>query len=467
MTSEALFYIVVALLVIVLVCQLVILLRGSAPPQMDFGPLREQLQAEARGGRMELATQLSDQRTELRQLTSGSASTLEQVGANLKIAVESLATAQAQALAALDARISTHTIQQQGASESLRQDMTGRMDALRAATDQQLSGVRATLEQRVLELQTSNEAKLEQMRVTVDEKLQSTLEARIGQSFEQVSKRLEEVHKGLGDMQQLANGVGDLKQVLSNVKTRGTFGELQLEAILEQVLTPDQYVKNWAPSLDSRDRVEFAVRLPGRDGTSDPTFLPIDAKFPQEEYLRLLAAIEAADVERVRASRQALCKQVVGYAKYIRAKYVAPPLTTDFGIIFLPTEGLFAEVLREPGLIEQLHQEGATLTGPTTLTAVLSALRMGFRTLAIEQRSAEVWRVLGAVRGEFTKFSGVLEKMKKQLGTIGTTLEATRTRTKQMVRKLESVETLPAGESSLLLELPPGMQDEEVEDEDA
>ncbi len=462
-----LLFVAIGLLVVALICLAVLLARGGPSAAIDFGPLREQLQSEARGGRMELATQLSDQRTELRQLATGSAASLEQVGANLRAAVESLATAQAQALTALDARIGAQTIQQQAATESFRQDMTSRMEALRTSTDQQLSGVRATLEQRVLELQTSNEAKLEQMRITVDEKLQSTLEARIGQSFEQVSKRLEEVHRGLGDMQQLANGVGDLKQVLSNVKTRGTFGELQLESILEQVLTPDQYVKNWAPSTESRERVEFAIRLPSRGGTGDPTFLPIDAKFPQEEYLRLLAAIEAADADGVKASRQALCKQVIGYARYIREKYVAPPLTTDFGIIFLPTEGLFAEVLREPGLIEQLQLEGATLTGPTTLTAVLSALRMGFRTLAIEQRSAEVWRVLGAVRSEFTKFSDVLERMRKQLGTIGTTLEATKTRTRQMVKKLESVETLPAGESSLLLELAPGMQDEEVEDEDA
>ena len=206
------------------------------------------------------------------------------------------------------------------------------------------------------------------------------------------------------------------------------------------------------------------MRLPGGDGTGDATYLPIDAMFPPEEYQRLLLAIENADADAVQAARQALCKQVLGYAKYIREKYVKPPLSTDFGIIFLPTEGLFAEVLREPGLIEQLHQAGATLTGPTTLTAVLSALRMGFRTLAIEQRSAEVWQVLGAVRTEFANFSAVLDKMKKQLGTVGATLEATERRTRAMGKKLREVQTLPADQAAVLLAMPEGASDSDVDE---
>ncbi len=321
-----------------------------------------------------------------------------------------------------------------------------------------LGEVRTTLEGRLQSLQQGNEAKLEQMRATVEEKLQTTLEARLGESFRIVSERLEQVHRGLGEMQTLASGVGDLKRVLSNVKSRGTFGEVQLAVLLEQVLTPEQYATNVVTRPGTGNRVEFAIRLPGREDGS-PVWLPIDAKFPSEDYERLLAAHDAVDTAAIETAGRALETRIRNEAKTLREKYVEPPHTTDFGILFLPTEGLFAEVLRRPGLTEALNRDlRVVIAGPTTLFAMLNSLQMGFRTLALEKRSAEVWQVLGAVKTEFGKFGDVLATLKRQLASASTTIEQAETRTRQMGKALKTVESLPAEQAARLL--PPERTDD-------
>jgi DNA recombination protein RmuC len=293
------------------------------------------------------------------------------------------------------------------------------------------------------------------MRRTVDEKLHATLEQRLGESFKLVSDRLEQVHRGLGEMQTLAAGVGDLKKVLTNVKTRGTWGEVQLEALLEQLLTADQYAKNVATVPKSADRVEFAIRLPGRveaGGAATPVWLPIDAKFPREDYERLIDAQERADPAAVEDASRALEARIRAEARAIAEKYVSPPHTTDFALLYLPTEGLYAEVLRRPGLSDLLQRDyRVTIAGPTTLTALLNSLQMGFRTLAIERRSSEVWQVLGAVKTEFGKFGDVLAKTKAQLETVTRSIEAAETRTRVMNRKLRDVEALPGEEANGLI----------------
>ncbi len=325
-----------------------------------------------------------------------------------------------------------------------------------------LGEVRGTLQSQLTSLQQGNEHKLDQMRATVEEKLQSTLEARLGESFRMVSDRLEQVHKGLGEMQALAAGVGDLKRVLTNVKSRGNYGEVQLAALLEQVLSPDQYAHNVTTRPHSGERVEFAVRLPGRDSGS-PCWLPIDAKFPVEDYERLLAAVEIGDAVALEVAGRGLERAIKLQARTIREKYVEPPHTTDFAVMFLPTEGLFAEVLRRPGLAAHLNRECRTvIAGPTTLFAMLNSLQMGFRTLALEQRSAEVWQVLGAVKSEFGKFGHVLATLHKQLVTASGTVDAAQRRTNQMTRALKSVEALPAEQAAQLL--PPGRGDDVAAD---
>jgi DNA recombination protein RmuC len=318
-----------------------------------------------------------------------------------------------------------------------------------------LEGVRTTVENQVRQLQESNEKRLEQMRQTVDEKLQSTLEKRLGESFKLVSERLEAVQRGLGEMQTLATGVGDLKRVLSNVKARGTWAEVQLGAILEQTLTLEQYAKNVQIREYSRDVIEYAIRLPGpADSPDSQVWLPIDSKFPQEDYLRLLDAADAADAEGVQRATASLLRAVQSSAKDISEKYIDPPRTTDFAIMFLPTEGLYAEVLRQPGQVEELQRKyRVVVAGPTTLTAILSSLRMGFQTLALEKRSHEVWMVLAAVKTEFGKFGEVLAKVKKQLNAATNTIDQTEVRTRQMARKLRDVEQLPEVDSAALLAL--------------
>jgi len=334
------------------------------------------------------------------------------------------------------------------------------------ANERRLNDVRHAVETRLVSLQEGNEKKLEQMRATVDEKLHATLEQRLGESFKQVADRLEQVHKGLGEMQTLARDVGSLNRVLSNVKTRGIFGETQLAGLLEQVFTPEQYATNVATVPDSNERVEFAIRLPGQRSDGAPLWLPIDAKFPREDHERLLDAQERADPVAVEAAAKAIETRLRLEARSIRDKYVSPPHTTDFGILFVPTEGLYAEALRRPGLLEALQRDfKVMLTGPTTLLATLTSLQMGFRTLALEKRSAEVWEVLGAVKTEFARFGDVLAKTKKKLAEASDTIDAASVRTRAMERKLRGVESLPDTRTAELL---PGLNaaaDEDSRDE--
>ncbi|VVE78922.1 DNA recombination protein RmuC [Pandoraea sputorum] len=324
---------------------------------------------------------------------------------------------------------------------------------LSEGNERRLAEVRATLEQKLKDIEVNNATKLEEMRRTVDEKLHATLEQRLGESFKLVSDRLEQVHRGLGEMQTLAAGVGDLKRVLTNVKTRGIWGEVQLQALLEQLLTPEQYAKNVATRPGSTERVEFAIALPGQSGDSNkPVWLPIDAKFPREDYERLLDAQERADPAAVEEASKALETRIRLEAKTIADKYLAPPHTTDFALLFLPTEGLYAEVLRRPGLSDLLQREyRVTVAGPTTLTALLNSLQMGFRTLAIERRSSEVWQVLGAVKTEFTKFGDVLARTKSQLETVTRSIDKAEVRTRAMARQLKAVEALPGEQAVELL----------------
>lgn len=337
-----------------------------------------------------------------------------------------------------------------------------RVVGLIASNENRLDKLRETLDKQIKELQKSNEKKLEEMRQTVDEKLQSTLEKRLGESFKMVGERLEAVHRGLGEMQELATGVGDLKRVLTNVKTRGGWGEVQLGSILEQILTPEQYASNVQPKPGSSATVEFAIKLPGHDDGEGPVWIPIDAKFPREDYERLQDAAEKADKDAVDSALKGLRKQIIKSARDISEKYLSPPQTTDFGIMFLPTEGLYAEVLRLPGLTDLLQtQYRIMVAGPTTFAALLNSLRMGFRTLAIEKQSSEVWRVLGAVKTEFAKFGDVLDKVKRQLNAASNTIDASTTRTRAMERKLREVEQLPENESIALL----GIEDVTVNDD--
>ena len=317
--------------------------------------------------------------------------------------------------------------------------------ALAKLNEERLEAMRHTIATRLQTIQEDNTRKLEQMRATVDEKLQSTLEKRLGESFKQVSERLEQVYKGLGEMRSLATGVGDLKKVLTNVKTRGTWGEIRLSHILEQILTPDQYDVNVATKKNSNERVEFAIKLPGPDTDKETVvWLPIDSKFPQEDYQRLLDAQEAADKELSEKSIKNLTMRVKAEAKYIKEKYIDPPHTTDFGIMFLPVEGLYAEVLRQPGLCDTLQRDfRIVITGPTTLAALLNSLQMGFRTLAIEKRSSEVWELLGAVKTEFGKFGDVLAKTKKKLKEASNTIDQAEVRTRAIERKLRDVQQVP------------------------
>ena len=341
----------------------------------------------------------------------------------------------------------------------------GQLKSLTASNEGRMDKLRETVEERLRLIQDDTARKLEQMRATVDEKLHDTLEKRLGESFKLVSERLELVQRGLGEMQTLASGVGDLKKVLTNVKTRGTFGEIQLSSLLEQVLSPGQYESNVETRKGSGQRVEFALRLPGRDGTADGmVWLPLDAKFPQEDYLRLVEAQESGDALAAGEASRQLDKTVRLMAAQIRDKYMAPPHTTDFGVMFLPTEGLFAEVLRRPGLFDALQRDfKVMIAGPTTLAAMLNSLQMGFRTLAIEKRSAEVWNLLGAVRTEFSKFGQVLEKTSKKLQEAGNHIDAAAVRSRSIEKKLKGVQEMPGAEAAALLESEPWDLEEDTD----
>ncbi|MCK5029400.1 MAG: DNA recombination protein RmuC [Bacteroidales bacterium] len=350
-------------------------------------------------------------------------------------------------------------------NELLRQkfgDFSKQQNDINKQVTDNIKGVETTIEKHLKSIREDNTQQLNEMRKTVDEKLQTTLEKRLGESFKQVSDRLEQVHKGLGEMQNIATGVGDLKKVLTNVKTRGILGEYQLENILEQILTPDQYSKNVATKKGSQANVEFALKLPGKD-SGEEVWIPIDSKFPIEDYHLLLDAFEAGDKNVIENAQRVLIRKIESFAKSISEKYIDPPHTTDFGIMFLPIESLYAEVLRHPGLFETLQTKyKITVTGPTTLSALLNSLQMGFRTLAVQKRSSEVWDVLKAVKLEFNTFSEVLAKAHSQINTASGTLDKLRTtRTNVINRKLKDVETITAIESKEIIELP---ENEVIED---
>jgi DNA recombination protein RmuC len=327
-----------------------------------------------------------------------------------------------------------------------------RLVQLTQAWETRIESLRKTLEERLDVLRAENTAKLEQMRATVDEKLQTTLEQRLGASFKHVSERLEQVHKGLGEMQTLATGVGDLKRVLTNVKSRGTWGEVQLGALLSDLLPPGQFAQNVPTRPGSKERVEYAIRFPGHGDDGTPCWLPIDAKFPLEDWQRLQAAIEGADIEAVEASRRALEQFFKLQARSIRDKYVQAPHTTDFAILFVPTESLFAEAMSRPGLADTLQRDfRVTIAGPTTLQALLNSFQLGFRTLAVQKRSTEVWRVLGAVKTEFDRFGALLAKTKDKLVQVSNTLDEAGKKSTTIARKLRDVEALPEDEADRLL----------------
>lgn len=464
--------VLIVLVLAVLALQLVSLLRGREDAGLtarldalkdDNRHLREALAQEQRAGRGEVTQSLEQFRSLVQEQLGGmSAQQHERIGhfgQRLDVLTERTGTG----LEALQLRLTEDARRSREeltlALNRFGEQQQQRLAALTADNEKRLNEVRATLETKLQAIQDDNAAKLEQMRATVDEKLQNTLETRLGQSFALVSERLEQVQRGLGEMQNLAIGVGDLKRVLTNVKTRGILGEVQLGALLDQLLTIDQYDSNVITIPGSNDRVEFAVRMPGA-GEHAQLYLPIDAKFPVEDYQRLLDAQEAADADAAALAGRALEMRVREEAKRIRSKYVAPPHTTDFAVMFLPTEGLYAEVIRRPGLFESLQRDHhVTVAGPTTLTALLNSLQMGFRTLAIAQRSSEVWALLGAVKTEFGKFGAVLDKTRKKLTEASNVIDQASVRTRAIERKLRGVETLNGDEAQQVLIDAPAIDD--------
>ena len=390
-----------------------------------------------------LESVIKDEITSNRQETAQSAlQARQELGAALKLSSDSL-----------QQRLTENIRVQKDQLDSFSKQLM----AMTKLNEEKLEAMRNTMETQLQALQEDNTRKLEQMRATVDEKLQGTLDKRLGESFKQVSERLEQVYKGLGEMRTLATGVGDLKKVLTNVKTRGTWGEIRLSHILEQILTPDQYDVNVATKKNSNERVEFAIKLPGQNtDTEKIIWMPIDSKFPQEDYQRLMDAQEAADKELAEKSIKNLEMRIKAEARHIKEKYLDPPDTTDFGIMFLPVEGLYAEVLRRPGLCDSLQREHRiVVTGPTTLAALLNSLQMGFRTLAIEKRSSEVWQLLGMVKTEFGKFGDVLAKTKKKLQEAGHTIDKAEIRTRAIARKLRKVQEIPLTETVGFIEEDP------------
>ncbi len=417
--------------------------NGSSDAQLErqramTEQLLGQVSATEQSLRREIAESSRDQRQELTQ-------SMDRFQTNVvQQTVQSDLSRQAQ----MDAFGQQLSLLQKNLSDTLSHQISG----LSEANARRIAEVRETLERQMSQLQANNALKLDEMRATVDEKLQSTLQARLGESFQQVAHWLEQVHKGLGDMQTLAQGVGDLKHLLSNVKTRGIFGEAQLASLLEQVFVPDQYAAQVATRPGSKNMVDFAIRLPGKGDFERPLWLPIDAKFPNEDYERLLLAQERADAAAAEVAARALEQRVRSEARSIAEKYIEPPHTTDFAIMFLPTEGLYAEVLRRPGLLEYLQRDcRVTLAGPTTLLAMLNSLHMGFRTLALEKRASEVWQVLGAVKSEFGKFGDVLTRIKSQAETVLRTVDSAQVRSRAMDRALKQVQALPDQQATALL----------------
>ena len=436
----------------------------------DNDRLERALREEQRAGRAELAGSFAHVRQQVgeqlgvmggqqRQQIEGFSKSLGQLTERTDTRLESL-----RAVLTDDARKAREDAR--GTLHQFGELLNKSLETLGQKNETRIAEMRGTLESQLKALQSDNAQQLEKMRATVDEKLQKTLEDRLGHSFKLVSERLEAVQRGLGEMQELASGVGDLKRVLGNVKTRGTFGEAQLGALLEQILVTEQYQANVATVPGSNERVEYAIRMPGPDREGQ-VWLPIDAKFPREDYERLLDAQDKADAAAAEVAGEALGRRIRDEAKKIRDKYVAPPHTTDFAIMFLPTEGLYAEVIRRPGLFEDLQRNHhITVAGPTTLTAILNALQMGFRTLAIEKRSSEVWQLLGAVKNEFGKFGTVLDRTRKQLDTVRNSIQSASVRTRAIERKLRGVESLPGETAQELLDDLPEMEESEESGED-
>lgn len=418
--------------------------------------LREQVQSTAQATRQELGGNFTQfQQVLAAQLTSVATLQNNQIDAFSQQLVklnESNAQQLEQIRQALIQQSQTARDEQASSLKRFGDTLNQTLATLTESNALRMGEIRTTLEQKIQQLQADNASKLEEMRKTVDEKLHATLEQRLGESFKQVSDRLEKVHQGLGEMQQLAIGVGDLKRVLTNVKTRGTWGEVQLEMVLEQMLTPDQYAKNVETVPGTGERVEFAIKLPGKEDDRAPVWMPIDAKFPKEQYERLIDAAERADAEGVAQAGKELERAIRSEAKTIAEKYLSPPLTTDFAILFLPTEGLYAEVMRRPGLADELQRTcRVSISGPSTLSALLNSLQMGFRTLVLEKRSSEVWQVLGAVKTEFGKFGDVLAATRNALVKAADNIDKAEVRTRQMTKKLKQVEALPNEEAQSLL----------------
>ena len=426
-----------------------------ARPTIPQAHAQELAQQEAQRQELLARLQSSSERVERelrREVQESARSGRQELAQNLATFQQSLVQQTAEATRTQNTQIDAFGQQLALLQKTLSDTLANQLSALSESNARRMAEVRQTLEAQLAQLQTTNSAKLDEMRATVDEKLQTTLQARLGESFKQVAERLEQVHKGLGEMQSLAQGVGDLKHLLTNVKTRGMFGEAQLASLLEQVFVPDQYATQVATRPGSKNVVDFAIKLPGKSDNGEPLWLPIDAKFPNEDYERLLDAQGRADAAAAEAAGKALEMRIRLEAKSISEKYVEPPYTTDFAILFLPTEGLYAEVLRRPGLMEALQREHRiTLAGPTTLLAMLSSLQMGFRTLALEKRSSEVWQVLGAVKTEFSKFGDVLAKVKSQTETVLKTLDSAEVRSRAMGRALKKVEALPDTQAQALL----------------
>jgi DNA recombination protein RmuC len=466
-----------ALLVAVVVITLWIALRRSpadASAERQTRDLRDEVARSAQGTRQELGATLGDfQRTLLAQQGDVARTQNEQIDAfsrQLATTQQQLADSLGQttlaqieqarlAREALDATLAAQGIRQATSLRELAESLNQQLQSLVRSNDQRMGEVRASVETKLAAIQLDNEKKLEQIRATVDEKLHATLEHRLGESFRQVAERLEQVHRGIGEMQKLASDVGSLNRVLTNVKTRGMFGEVQLAALLEQALTLEQYATNVETVPGTGARVEFAIKLPGRRDDGAPLWLPIDCKFPRDDYERLVEAQEAADRVGVETYARAIEMRLRKEALTIREKYVSPPHTTDFGIMFLPTEGLYAEALRRPGLVESLQRDyKVMLTGPTTLLATLSSLQMGFRTLALEKRTSEVWDTLAAVKTEFGKFGAALAQTRKKLHEATKTIDDAEVRTRAVTRSLRDVETLSDERAQALL--PGGLFDE-------
>ncbi|MDO9358787.1 MAG: DNA recombination protein RmuC [Polaromonas sp.] len=442
-------WLLVVLALAILVAVIVLLVRK--PAAQDNGRV-ELLAANERLER-ELRREISESSRGARQEMTHSLATFQ----------ETLVKQAAEATRTQNTQIDAFAQQLGLLQKTLSDTLTTQLQSVSESNARRMVEVRETLEQQLAQLQQTNSAKLDEMRKTVDEKLQTTLEARLGESFKQVADRLEQVHKGLGEMQSLAVGVGNLQRVLTNVKTRGVFGEVQLEALLEQVLTTDQYAKQVETKPRSGQRVDFAIRFPGRGDDGAPVWLPVDAKFPRDDYERLLDAHERVDPAAVELAGKALEARIRSEAKSIAENYLAAPHTTDFAILFLPVESLYAEVLRRPGLMDAIQRQyRVTLAGPTTLLAMLNSLHMGFRTLALEQQASEVWKVLGAVKTEFERYGEWVARIKEQVAKASDTLDKADTRAKQMRLALRKVEALPDAESQVLL--PPALDADVLDD---